>query len=170
MKGEEMSSSAITGNEKAIRKEIAVNAPIDDVWDAWTTPEGIRSFFARGCNLDIRANGPYEILFDPDAEPDRRGAEGCHVLAVQPKTLLSFTWSAPPQYPDVRKQRTSVIVRLEAVSNEETKVVLVQIGWGDGAQWDDVYKYFDTAWDIVLHRLKYRFDAGPVDWSDPPRP
>ncbi len=34
---------------------------------------------------------------------------------------------------------------------------------------DEAYDYLVRAWsDIVLPRLKYRFEKGPVDWNNPP--
>ena len=86
---------------RAIRLEIDIESKIDPVWDVWTTEEGIRSFFAPDCYVDLKVGGAYEILFDPDAESGQRGAEGVRILAIQPKKMLAFTWNAPhicPRY------------------------------------------------------------------------
>ena len=90
--------------ERAIRAETIVNASQDEVWGAWATEEGVKSFLAPACNVDVRVDGPYEIFFDPEAEPGRRGAEGAKILALQPKKMLSITWNAPPELSEVRKQ------------------------------------------------------------------
>jgi len=153
---------------KAVYKEVTLDAGIDSVWTAWTTPRGLETFFAPRCSVKLEVYGPFEILFFPDADPGSRGAEDCIVLAFQPEEMLSFTWSAPPQFPDIRKQRTSVVVRFFPLSERRTKVTLTQTGWGEGGNWDRTYDYFDRAWDIVLGRLAYRFTQGAVDWSDPP--
>ena len=156
--------------ERVIRAETIVDASLDKVWDAWTTEEGIKSFLAPACNIDVRVYGPYEIFFDPEAEPGRWGSEGSKILAFQPKKMLSFTWNAPPHLSEVRRQWTHVTVRLEETSKGQTKVTLTHDGWGEGEQWDETFAYFTKAWiDIVLFRLKYRFTAGPVDWNNPPK-
>lgn len=70
-------------NDK-IRKiyyEITVNGSIEEVWDAWTTKEGIKTFFAPDCNIDYRIDGVYEIFFSPEKEPGLRGAEGMRIKA-----------------------------------------------------------------------------------------
>ena len=36
-------------SERAIKLEIVLNAPVEKVWKAWTTRDGIRSFFAPDC-------------------------------------------------------------------------------------------------------------------------
>ena len=156
--------------DRAIRGEVIVPAGVDAVWEAWTTPEGITSFFGPACNIDLRVDGSYEILFDPEAEPGRRGGEGVRILALQPRNMLAFTWNAPPSMPEVRKQRTHVVVRFTPVGEASTKVTLFHDGWGVGPEWDEAFDYFTKAWiDLVLPRLKHRFTVGPVDWNSPPR-
>ena len=154
--------------EKSIVAEIQVPANIGEVWDAWTTEAGIRSFFAPACDIDIRPDGKYEIYFDPGATEGQRGGEGLRIMSVQPMSMLSFTWNAPPHMPLVRGQRTHVIIRL-TTEKEGTRVRLRHDGWGTGAEWDAAFQYFERAWnDIVLPRLKYRFELGPIDWNNPP--
>ena len=155
---------------RSIRLEIDIESKIDPVWDAWTTEEGIRTFFAPDCHVDLKVGGAYEILFDPDAEPGQRGAEGVRIMAIQPKKMLAFTWNAPPHMPSVRQQWTHVVVRFQDLGDGRTRVTLLHDGWGQGGEWDQAYEYFTKAWrDIVLPRLQYRFSVGPVDWQNPPK-
>jgi uncharacterized protein YndB with AHSA1/START domain len=155
--------------DRAIRLQIVVETGLDAVWDAWTTEGGIKTFFAPDCHVDLRVDGPYEIFFDPEAEPGQRGADEMRILAFQPKKMLAFTWNAPLHMPQVRKQLTHVVVRFQELDAERTKVSLFHDGWGEGGEWDDAFEYFVKAWrDLVLHRLQYRFSVGPVDWENLP--
>jgi uncharacterized protein YndB with AHSA1/START domain len=155
--------------ERAVVAEVIVKADVNEVWQAWTTEEGIKSFFAPDCKLDLRVLGSYDIYFNPEGPPGQRGAEGNVILAIQPLKMLSFTWNAPPHLPNVRQQRTSVVVRFKALGEGQTKVTLTETGWGEGDEWDKAFAYFSSAWqDVVLQRLKYRFEVGPVDWKNPP--
>ncbi len=156
------------GPDRAIESEIVVDAGVEQVWSAWTTDAGVTSFFAPASNIDLRVGGPYEIFFDPLAEPGRRGADGAAVLAFQGGKMLSFTWSAPPHMPEIRKQWTHVVVRFFAVGPERTRVSLRHDGWGEGDKWDEAFEYFSRAWkSVVLPRLRHRFSAGPIDWEHP---
>jgi uncharacterized protein YndB with AHSA1/START domain len=155
--------------ERVIREEVVVDAAVEDVWNAWTTEAGIRTFFAPAARVDLGVDGLYEILFDPRAEAGQRGAEGMRILALQPKKMLAFTWSAPPHLPGVRMQRTHVVVRFREVSGGRTRVVLTHDGWGEGEEWDEAFAYFSKAWrNTVLPRLKQRFLVGPIDWDRSP--
>lgn len=161
-----MSTNAL---ERAVHGEVLVNAGLEDVWNAWTTEAGAKTFFAPACNIDLRPDGPYEIFFNPDATPGERGGEGMRVLAVQPMQMFSFTWNAPPGLPQVRGQRTHVTLRFVSEDDGWTRVTLYHDGWGKGGEWDEAYVYFTRAWNqVVLPRLKYRFENGPVDWENPP--
>lgn len=150
--------------------EVTVNASLSEVWQAWTTPEGARTFFAPECRIELRVDGAYEMYFDPGAAPGSRGGEGLRILALQPEKMLSFNWNAPPELPEVRDQHTHVVVRFYEVDSRHTRVTLIHDGWGEGSQWDQAYAYFERAWfKAVLTRLAYRFAVGPVDWSNPLR-
>ncbi|MBN1440051.1 MAG: SRPBCC domain-containing protein [Anaerolineales bacterium] len=155
--------------DRTVEGEATVPASIEEVWRAWTTKAGAESFFAPRCEIDLRSGGKYEMIFDPEAAPGKRGSEGAVLLAVQPPAMLSFTWNAPPELPEIRTQRTHVTVRLEKLGASETRVTLRHDGWGEGDGWDAAYEHFQRAWKrIVLPRLRYRFEHGPVDWSNPP--
>ena len=108
--------------DRAVNGEVTVNASADEVWRAWTTEEGAQTFFAPRCIIDLRPGGKYEMLFDLEAEPGKQGGEGVIVLALQPPRMLSITWNAPPEIPDIRAQRTHVTVRLKAVNSNRTRV------------------------------------------------
>jgi uncharacterized protein YndB with AHSA1/START domain len=160
-----LSAAAAGAAERAIDKSVLVPASVDQVWEAWTTRDGIVGFFAPDARIEPRPGGAFEIYIDPLAAPGARGADGMRYLALQPKQMLSFEWNAPPHLPEARAQRTFVVVRLAPAGERETRVTLHHTGWGDGGQWDQAYAYFDRAWGNVLGNLKKRFEQGPQDWS-----
>jgi uncharacterized protein YndB with AHSA1/START domain len=144
--------------EREIRGDVVVDAPVSDVWKAWTTEEGVTSFLAPACAVDLRVGGVYEMYFLPGGEPGQRGGEGCRILAIDSEKMLSFTWNAPPHLPEARSQFTHVTLRFEPLPDGRTNVIFRQDGWGTGGQWDEAFDYFRRAWlEIVLPRLAERF-------------
>lgn len=160
-----LAAASATAQERLIFKEAEVEAPIAAVWAAWTTREGIESFFAPQALIEPRAGGTYSLHFNPYAAPGLRGADDMRVLAVQENRMISFTWNAPPHLPEARAQRTVVIVRTEPAGERRTRVTIAHLGWGSGGQWDEAHRYFDNAWGRVLASLQRRFVEGPVDWK-----
>ncbi len=156
-------------NIRKIYFEIDINANVDEVWEAWTSEAGVKTFFAPDCNIDLRIDGMYEIFFFPDAPAGQRGAEGMRIMAIEPGKMFSFTWNQTPDLPDLRPLRTLVNLKFENIDEKTSRLIFLQTGWGDGPDWDKAYHYFVRAWgDIVLPRLQQRFIDGPVDWENLP--
>ena len=159
-------ASFATAQERALDKEVLVPAPIDAVWQSWTTKAGIESFFAPEAEIEARPGGAFHVHFDPFAAPGMKGADDMRFLALQPPSMLSFEWNAPPHLAQARQQRTFVVVRLKDIDGKSTRVTLHHTGWGDGGEWDKAHVYFDRAWSNVLAGLKKRHETGPQDWTD----
>jgi uncharacterized protein YndB with AHSA1/START domain len=166
-------AAAPEGELAPLRHEVVVAGPLADVWQAWSTPAGAETFFAPKVELELAPLGKLQILFFPDAPAGRRGAEDLRVLAFVPERMLAFEWSAPPQFPHARPERTFVVVELEPLAPQSTRVVLLHQGFAEQAQrhpelaeeWRGVRAYFDHAWPSVLGALEQRFESGPRDWS-----
>lgn len=154
------------GVVRQLRIPVTVRTTLAEAWRLWTTPEGVTSFFAPGCHIELKVDGAYEIYFDPSAPPGQRGADGMRLLAVEPERRLVFTWNAPRTMPKVRDQRTVVEVTFDAVGPDSVRVTLTHSGWGTGAEWDAAFTYFDGAWNgFVMPAFVHRVTRGPIDWK-----
>lgn len=165
-----MGITIMSQTDRKLHFELTIGASPEEAYNAWATNEGVKTFFAPGCDVQAELFGNYHIYFFPDAEPGSRGSENNKVLSYQPGKMFSFTWDAPPTFPSIRNhQRTVVLIRFEELHSNRTKVTFIQTGWGEGEEWDKCYDYFENAWgNVVLARYRYRFENGPVDWSNVP--
>ncbi len=145
-------------SDKVLQKEIIIKAKLEDVWNAWTTTEGVKSFFSENALVELRVGGPFEIYFLMDRPYGERGSEGCRILSYFPMEMLSFDWNAPPQFGELRTQHTQVILKFTPLDDNKIRINFYQHGWGKGANWDELYAYFDKAWDRVLENLRKRFE------------
>lgn len=152
--------------DRVMHKEVTVKASLDDIWRAWTTNEGANEFFSPYTKIDCRTGGPYEIYFDNTSPIGQRGGEGNKVLSFLPKSMLSFEWNAPPKFGPLRDIRTRVVLHFEPVGADSVKVQFHHLGWGADPGWNEIYDYFDKAWDFVLGNLKKRFESGPIKWDE----
>ncbi len=153
-----------------LEAERIIYASASDVFAAWTTEEGVKTFFAPAAHIELVPGGKYEIIFMPDGEEGKRGAEGCTVIEFTQDKHLAFTWNFPPSMPAIRDKFIRVDVWLEAIDTEITEVKIVHTGWQTGHQWFRGLAYFEKAWDLVLFRLNHRFRFGPINWEHPPTP
>jgi len=155
---------------RVLTTEFEVNAPVEKIWNAWTTREGIKTFFAPDGKVELRVDGAYEMYFNLDAQPGERGGEGMRILGLEPLRRFAFTWNAPPTIPETRGQRTMVILEFEKKDARRTLVRFTHLGWGEGPSWDETYEYFDHAWnEVVLPRFRYAMEVGAVNWEKRPK-
>lgn len=157
-----LDTSTIPGHGAAVRslvKEATVNAVPAEVWAAWSSDEGVASWWGPAAtNIDLRIGGRFEILFSLEAPEGERGSEGCRILSYVPGESLAFTWNAPPHLP-LRSANTWVVLTFAAVNSGKTAVHLVHTGFLDGPDWDDYMAYFDNAWGYVLGLLRDHWDG-----------
>ena len=142
-------------SDKAIIKTKKVKFPVDKVWWKWTTHEGLLTFFGPDNKVELKLGGAYEIYFLMDNPEGLRGGEGNKIISYLPNKMLSFTWNTPPQYEYVRnhEHRTWVVVNLEPTDDHETQITINHLGWPEGQKWQEVFDYFDKAWETVLEWL-----------------
>jgi uncharacterized protein YndB with AHSA1/START domain len=83
---------------QVVRIERTFDAPAEDVFDAWTSPEVIRRWFKPGqgwgeasAEVDLRVGGAVRVVMrDPDGNDV--GAGGEYTLIERPRRL-AFTWT-----------------------------------------------------------------------------
>lgn len=69
-----------------VRKQLDIEAPIQRVWDALTTPEGLLAWFPSvGAEIELRPGGRLSLVWADDAD------EGV-VDAVEPPRRFVFRW------------------------------------------------------------------------------
>ena len=135
-----------------------INAPVADVWKAWTTTEGIESFFApKAVKVEPWPGGAFELWFGVNMPEGSRGSEGCKVHSVRPMEQLVFEWNAPPTIPQIRVLRTLVYLDFKALPDNRTELTLRNFGYGDGEEWAKNKAYFAQAWPAVMANLEKRF-------------
>jgi uncharacterized protein YndB with AHSA1/START domain len=145
-------------SNKQIVKSKVFNQPLDTIWENWTTHQGLKTFFGADNKIELMPNGAFEIYFLMNHPNGQKGSEGCKVLSYLPKKYFSFSWNAPPQFEEARNsgQYTWVVIEFNSISNEQTELTLTHLGWPTGQNWNEVFVYFNKAWDFVLNNLSLR--------------
>ena|ERR1700741_5050749 len=142
-------------DDRVIYQQLVLNTTPEAVWRKWTTTEGIQSFFCRNCSIDLKLNGNFELYFMMSNPVGLRGSEGCRFLSYIPGKMLSFSWNAPPEFPEVRNgEKTWCILFLEETEQNKTLLKFSHLGWHKGEEWDKVYDYFSKAWPVVFNNLE----------------
>jgi len=159
-----LAGGSAMSTERMLIKEVTIRASLDDVWHAWTTEDGLR-FISRESNVELRRGGPYEWFIAGSADENgKRGGEGAQILAYLPKEMIAFSWTFPPDVPELRNasQTTQVVVKLNDQGDGTVHVRLTAHEWQDGEAWDAGFRYFDQAWAYVLASLKKHLETESV--------
>ena len=154
-----------------IRKETITTATLEGAWKAWTTIEGVTSFFVPKAIIELVVGGRYELFSSLKAPKGFQGTEGCRILSLEPLKHLAFDFIAPPQFPNVRRLRTRVdAIFDQVVKGGVVRVGLVHSGFVEGEEWDEFFEFSNWNWDLVLGRFQYTLSVGPIDWNNPYTP
>lgn len=154
---------------RSIEYSCIVEANLAEVWEAWTTNEGVQTFFAPQSKVELKIGGDYELYFQPESKEGQRGSEGMKIQSYLPERMLAFDWNSPPQFGDYRGKKTWVVIEVVELDDDLCEVTLNHCGFGEGQVWDEIHDYFCKAWKLVLHRLERSFRIGAVDWENPPQ-
>jgi uncharacterized protein YndB with AHSA1/START domain len=146
--------SEVGSSQRILHKEVVVPTPIGRVWRAWTTSEGLASWWVKDSWIELRIGGPWEVYFLKNERRGGQGSEGCRILSYRPPEMLSFSWNFPPTLPELRAEYLWVVLRFVPLGPTETQVILDHLGWKQGPVWEQGYQYFDDAWGSVLELLR----------------
>jgi uncharacterized protein YndB with AHSA1/START domain len=142
---------------KVLRIELSIPAPVHDVWEAFTTTQGLSSWLAPDVSVELKPGGDWLVKF-----PGSTG--GGTIVSFIPEKEIVINALAPDRFPQVRAARTHAVFTFTAKGNS-TLVSLSQTGWQSGAEWDAAYEYLAVGNAEILGMLHHRFVAGPTDWK-----
>jgi uncharacterized protein YndB with AHSA1/START domain len=125
-------------------REIVFDVTVDktpaEVFALWTTPDGVRKFFAPASVIEPRVGGRYQIVFEPETDPEGRkhGSFGVAILELVPGKRFATEWTFPPFGPEynVKPFPTRVEFDFEAASGGRTRLRLAHRGFPGDPAWD----------------------------------
>jgi uncharacterized protein YndB with AHSA1/START domain len=158
---------------RSIEISLLAEVPPAEVVRLWSTADGVRSFLAPAANIAGEVGGPFEIVFEPETDPEgaHHGTSGATLLALEPGWRVAFTWTFPPFGPEfnTRPFPTWVEVTAEAMPDRpgHSIVHFAHHGFPLKAEWDRVYEMFrDGNWPLVLNRfVVFCRDGLSPDWD-----
>lgn len=144
---------------KALQFEVTIPAPLDAVWNAFATSEGLSTWLTPGAVVDLRPGGEWTAHY-----PGGKTGGGTIVSFID-RREITLRAMAPESFPAVRQERTTAVFRFAPSGDKSTVVKLEQSGWKEGEEWDKAYDYLAAGNAQLLETLLRRFVKGPVDWA-----
>jgi uncharacterized protein YndB with AHSA1/START domain len=104
-----------------IERSVRIDRPLDRVWAAITTAEGLGTWFGHSAEIDLRVGGTAKLTWDSGDAAQLR------IERVEPKTVFGYTWGING-LPDNDPRRTYVEFTLTP-DDGGTTVTVVETGF-----------------------------------------
>jgi uncharacterized protein YndB with AHSA1/START domain len=164
-----MNKSFVSSNgERFLRLQLTVNAPIDKVWKAFATEEGMKTWMTPVVKADFRIGGSVKTNYDKNAKIEDKGTITLGIINYIPDKLITYKVSLTDTFPEKCReedQNLQEIVQFHSLSKNNTKIVSTMIGWGKGKEWDDTYSFFEKGNKWSYEHLIRRFKSGAIKWK-----
>jgi uncharacterized protein YndB with AHSA1/START domain len=162
-------SYAAPDGTRVLRHEIVVPASAAEVYRAFTTAEGWRTWAVPFAQLTpgLSVGAIMETSYNPAAKPGDANNIKNKVLAYIPDRLFAFQVVQAPQgfkRADLLA-RVFTVAEFEAVDTRRTRIKLSMLGYGSGAAFDELYAFFSKGNAWTAQKLAARFEKGPIDWT-----
>jgi uncharacterized protein YndB with AHSA1/START domain len=166
--GVENSSFVEPGGGRVLQLSAVVQAPPQQVWEAFVTDAGWTSWASPVGFVELKIGGAIESSYSPDARKGDPNNIINRIEAYVPGRLLVIrNVQAPAGFPGAEAfGKTVTVLEFTPQGAGATRVVLSNIGYGQGADFDTVYGHFEWGNAYALDGLQRRFRDGPVNWKD----
>ena len=146
-----------------IVSEAIVEAPLDAVWAAWTTSDGLRSWLAPHAAIDLRLGGLMRTNYNVRGALDDPQTIENRVLSYDPGRMLSIKVAKAPDsfpFPNAIQEMWTVIY-LEEAGTGRTRVRVVGLGFGAGDESQKMRAFFERGNALTLEGLQRHFSGVP---------
>ena len=138
-----------------------IDAPVDAVWAAWTTADGLRAWLAPHVEFDLRLGGLMRTNYHAQGTlGDPQTIENV-VLSFEPGRMLSMQVAkAPAKFPFPNAiYRMWTVLYLDVVTPGQTRVRVVGMGFSPDEESQKMRTFFLRGNATTLEQLQRHFAA-----------
>ncbi|MBV8978530.1 MAG: SRPBCC domain-containing protein [Alphaproteobacteria bacterium] len=148
--------------------ECIVNAPVKNVWAAFTTDKGFESWAAPVAHVTLGNDGMIEASYLPASKIGDADNIRNRIVAYVPEHLLVFHNEHAPKNGPFKQaviDKIRTVVEFQDLGNGTTRVIESGVGYGESPDFDTMYEHFASGNAEEFGLLLKLFEHGPVDWS-----
>ena len=142
--------------EHILVQEVLVEAPLDQVWAAYTTSDGWSAWASPVARIDLRVGGTIETHYDPNAAIGDPGTNTLRIVNYVPRRLLMLKADISERWPEVLKQdgeHLANIILFESLSPNRTKIESYGVGYGNSPEYDEMMQFFIEGNESLFRKL-----------------
>lgn len=157
-------SAAAAAADRTLEHQGVVEAPLAEVWAAFTTSDGFASWAVAHAQVDLRLGGEIRSSYHPQSDLHDEHTIVNRIISYEPQRMLSIrNEQAPAGFKNAALfQQTWSVIYFEPLGRDRTHVRVIGLGYGEGPEWDEIYDKFKAGNAVTLERLQQKF-AGQAD-------
>jgi uncharacterized protein YndB with AHSA1/START domain len=158
------------GGAKVIQLSTEVSASPSEIWDAFTTADGWRSFAVGFAVVEMRIGGIIETSYRKDASPGNPDNIKNEIVAYIPNRMLAIRCIQAPRNFEHKEEffRTSTVLEWAPIDSKRCRVTLTAAGFRATPAFDELFARFRWGNAYTLQKLRERFDPGARETATPP--
>lgn len=148
--------------------EFEIGASVEDVWNAFTTTEGLKSWAAPLADIDFRVGGTWRANYNKDGQLGDETTIENTILCFDPKRMLSMKATGFPKgfaFVEAAKETWSVFY-FKKLSDSKTKITIVGLGYNDSEPSKKMRAFFKPANKYSMDQLKAALEKTPAEKKD----
>ena len=164
-KFEDISSTvdSLDNGELIFRHDVLINAPLSEVWAAYTTAQGIKGWIAPVADIDLRTGGLMRTNYDATKTLDDPSSILLTVRNYIPHKMLTLQASLTNHFEGFTKEEQGNmynVVLFEAISKKKTRLISYGLGYKKEAKYLALLKFFIPANEWTYQQLKNYVEKG----------
>ncbi len=121
-----------------------VNAPVKEIWDAYTTTKGIKSWMVAEGTIDLKIGGLMRSSYTPGSDLTGKDVIENKIISYDPEHMLTIqTVKFPDGFPFKNAiLKVWTVLYFEPVGEKQTKVTCRMLGWDGSDESTQMRKFF----------------------------
>ena len=148
-------ASTSAQNQRVV-DEFEIGASLDDVWNAFTTTDGLKSWVTPLSDIDFRVGGKWRANYNQGGRLGDETTIENTILCYDPKRMLSLKATGFPkgfEFVEAAKE-TWTVFYFTRVSDVKTKITIVGLGYTNSEQSKKMRAFFKPANKYSMDQLK----------------
>jgi uncharacterized protein YndB with AHSA1/START domain len=139
-----------------------IAAPVDEVWNVFSTAEGYKKLGVAKAMLDFRPGGLLLTSYDPEAKLGDDKTIQTEIVAYEPGRLVVTRIHQPPKgFPFMEAYKhVWTVISLSDLGDGRTNLRITMVGYEADEESQKMRTFFASGNDWVLKKLQSQFEPG----------
>lgn len=136
---------SLTTEGLILKQTFMVNAPLNEVWGAYTSKKGWESWATPIAEIDFKVNGIIKTNYNKDGKIGDSTTITLHILDYNPKKMIRLQAELTQNFPEFMREDEKDLyneIFFEEVSPKKTRVISYGIGYKNNEKYKSLMNFF----------------------------